>query len=123
VKYMLMFLSDAERDKAMDPQEVTRGYQACGRWWNEHERAGRIVEGHQLKLPDTATTVRHRDGKIVVTDGPFVEAKESLGGYAIINVADLDAALAMAKTWPWHDSVEVRPLVEARDEDNVPRER
>jgi hypothetical protein len=47
-----------------------------------------------------------------VTDGPYVEANESVGGYAIVQVDDLDAALGLARQWPGHGSVEVRPVVE-----------
>jgi hypothetical protein len=62
---------------------------------------------------DAATTVRHawNGGEPVVTDGPFIEAKESIGGYASIEVADLDEALRMARTWPGRGSVEIRPVV------------
>jgi hypothetical protein len=70
------------------------------------------VGGHELKGPHTATTVRFKDGKPMVVDGPFIEAKEVIGGYAELEVADLDEALEIAKTWPGKTSVEVRPVVE-----------
>ena len=59
----------------------------------------------------TATTVRHNGDNTVVTDGPFIEAKETVGGFALIDVANLDEAIEMAKTWPAKGSVEIRPLV------------
>ena len=61
---------------------------------------------------DTATTVRvDREGATTVTDGPFVEAKEMVGGYAIIDVPDLDAAIALVRTWPAPDILEIRPVM------------
>ena len=59
----------------------------------------------------TATTVRRVNGQMKVSDGPFIESKEHVGGYALIEVPDLDAAIAVAKSWPGSD-VEVRPIVE-----------
>ena len=82
-------------------------------WWGDHQAAGRLVEGHQLQPPDTATTVRRgQDGNLTVTDGPFLEAKEVVGGYGIIDVEDLDAAIALASDWPGPDTIEIRPLLE-----------
>ena len=60
--------------------------------------------------PETATTVRLDGAEAVITDGPFVEGKEVVSGYAEIEVADLDVALRMVKTWPGCPVVEIRPL-------------
>ena len=121
MKYMLMFIG-SEADWEQVPADVKqKGYEAVGKWWGEHSQAGRIKGGEELHSSRTATTVRRgRDGKITVTDGPFMEAKESLGGYAIVDVPDLDAAIAMAKTWPALQTLEIRPLVEQRDEAGQP---
>ena len=71
------------------------------------------MEGHQLQPASTATTVRlDREGRASVTDGPFIEGKEIVGGYAILDVGDLDAALAVASSWPAPDVLEVRTIVE-----------
>ena len=68
--------------------------------------------GEELQPRHTATTVRFGpDHSAVITDGPFVESKEMVGGWAIVDVADLDEALALAKSWPGRDGVEVRPVV------------
>jgi hypothetical protein len=75
-----------------------------------------LIGGEQLQGPDTATTVRHKNGKVTVTDGPFIESKEVFGGYAIVKVKDLDEAIEMAKTWPVSSLVEVRPLVPDMEE-------
>lgn len=115
MKYMLMFV-ESRRDEweAMSQEDRNKAYAEIGKWWGEHAGAGRILDGHELNSPKTATTVRFNGDKPVVTDGPFAEAKETVGGYAIVEVPDLDAAIAMAKTWPARSTVEIRPVVEQR---------
>ena len=74
-----------------------------------------VIGGDQLQPVETATTVRVRDGQTLLTDGPFVEAKEHLGGYMLFEADDLDAALEIAALIPTArigGAVEVRPLVE-----------
>jgi hypothetical protein len=110
MKYMLMFAnSDEARTRTKEDEQ--RLYEETFRWWDGHEKAGRIVEGYELEPASTATTVRSRNSKVTITDGPFIEAKETIGGYAIVDVKDLDEALALAKTWPFGGTIEVRPIV------------
>jgi hypothetical protein len=74
-----------------------------------------VIGGNQLQPAETATTVRVQDGETLLTDGPFVDAKEHLGGYFLVEADDLDAALAIAARIPaarMGGAVEVRPLVE-----------
>ena len=74
-----------------------------------------VVGGDQLQPVETATTVRVQNGETLLTDGPFIDAKEHLGGYLVIETADLDAALEIAARIPaarMGGAVEVRPLVE-----------
>jgi hypothetical protein len=74
-----------------------------------------VVGANQLQPVETATTVRVEDGETLLTDGPFVDAKEHLGGYYLVEGDDLDAALAIASRIPaarMGGAVEVRPLVE-----------
>jgi hypothetical protein len=112
MKYMALIASTPEPYEGMSREEQGALYHRIEAWWNEQEAAGRILEGHQLQPAETATTVRiAQDGQSTVTDGPFVEAKEVVGGYAIIDVPDLDAAIAMWRGWPAPDIVEIRPLV------------
>jgi hypothetical protein len=75
--------------------------------------AGVLVDTGPLQPPDTATTVRVRNGKTQLTDGPFAEIKEQLGGYYILDCDDLDAALTWVVTIPSakYGSIEVRPLM------------
>lgn len=118
MKYVLMFADTVEAQdqwEKMPKQQVAAAYEHVNKWFEEHGKAGRLVGGEELQGPRSSTTVRFRNGKPVVTDGPFIEAKEIIGGFAIVEVKDLDEALAMAKTWPGGGEgriVEVRPVVE-----------
>jgi len=114
MKYVLLFvgtMEDQERFEKMPPEQMAAGMKAAGDWFEEYSRAGKILGGEQLKGPQTATTVRFKDGEAIVTDGPFIESKEIIGGFAIVQVKDLDEALEMAKQWP-AGPVEVWPAVE-----------
>jgi hypothetical protein len=111
MKYVMLFISTDETDQR---SEADRGAlsEKIGAWWMEHAQAGRIVGGEQLQGAETATTVRHDHGSVSIVDGPFIEAKEQIGGYGVIDVENLDAALELAKSWPWGGVVEIRPVVE-----------
>jgi len=77
---------------------------------------GAFVGGDALEPTSTATTIRVRDGQTLITDGPFAETKEALGGYYLIEAADLDEAIELAQGCPgaqW-GSIEVRPIMELR---------
>jgi hypothetical protein len=111
MKYVLLFVDTeqfaADLD-AMGPAERERAYQRVTEWFATH--AGKMRGGSKLQSPETATTVRLDRGEPVITDGPFVEGKEVVSGYAEIDVPDLDEALRMVKTWPGCPVVEIRPL-------------
>ena len=113
MKYVLLFCGTQEAQRAYDamtPEELGPRLAEVGRWFAEHR--GRIVESHQLQPPETATTVHHAPGgEPMVTDGPFLEGNEVIGGYAVVEVDELDDALAMARSWPGGGSVEIRPVV------------
>jgi hypothetical protein len=111
MKYLLLFI-DTEETNARSQAEYAEAEGKIGAWWGEHAAAGRIVGGERLQGPETATTVRHDHGSVTIVDGPFVESKEHIGGYGLIDVKDLDAALELAKSWPWGGVVEVRPVHE-----------
>jgi hypothetical protein len=111
MKYVLLFVETEEFARnleAMDPAERERAYQRVYEWMNTH--ASKIRGGNKLRPAETATTVRLDRGEPVITDGPFVEGKEVVSGYTEIDVADLDEALRMVKTWPGCPLVEIRPL-------------
>jgi hypothetical protein len=112
MKYMMLIAGSEEAWAGRSEEDLRALYARIGQWWDEQAKAGRIVEGHELQPSATATTVRiGQDGGATVTDGPFAEGKEMVGGYGILEVADLDAALAVASTWPAPDALEIRPIV------------
>ena len=98
-----------------DWDTIMKEYGAFGA---EAGAAGVLVSGDALQPTATATTVRVEDGRTLTTDGPFAETKEQLGGYYLLEVADLDEAIAWAAKIPgaWHGRVEVRPII-AFDQD------
>lgn len=111
MKYVLLFAGTmTAEDRARNP-ELAEQYERTGAWFEQNVKAGKILGGEELKGAETATTVRFKAGKPMVTDGPFIEAKEVIGGFALVDVANLDEALELAKSWPGGD-VEVRPIVE-----------
>ena len=77
-------------------------------------RRGKLVDGAELGDVTTATTLRRQGADTMVTDGPHAETKEHLGGYYLVDCADLDEAIAIGREVPLHDggSLEIRPLVE-----------
>jgi hypothetical protein len=108
---MLMLVRNDEEWEALG--EDGRDYDAIMRWWGDLAQSGKLVTGHELQPARTATTVEWHDGNSIITDGPFLEAKEVIGGYGIIDVPDLDAALEVARGWPAvGHKVEIRPIVE-----------
>jgi hypothetical protein len=116
VKYVLLFCGtdeDAQAFAAQSPDELKERYAQVGRWFADNSH--RIGGTNYLQGPDTATAVRFGlAGPHVVTDGPFLEGKEQIAGYAEIDVADLDEALEMAKAWPGRGTVEIRPVMTMR---------
>jgi hypothetical protein len=93
---------------AMDDAERERAYGRVQQWFADHH--GKIIHHRHLMPPDSATTVRLDHGEPLITDGPFVEGKEVVSGYAEIDVADLDEALRLARSWPACPVVEIRPI-------------
>jgi hypothetical protein len=107
MQYLLLLYMPV--DATSDPAE----YSAWAQYTQDLQASGAMVGGDALQGLDTATTVRVRDDETLVTDGPFAETKEMLGGYYLIDVPDLDAALAWAAKIPsvGYGSVEVRPIM------------
>jgi hypothetical protein len=113
VKYVILLL-DTEAAKNMTEAEGQAWYAEIGAWYEKGGGgSGKLVEGgHQLAPPATAKTVRASG----VTDGPFMETKEALGGYSVLETDTIEEAVEIAQTWPGVDrgwmTVEVRPVVE-----------
>jgi hypothetical protein len=109
--YMLLIYGDpAEAPPEAMTDEAMQGW---FKYTEELQGSGAMKAGDALQLPDTATTVRVRNGETLLTDGPFAETKEILGGYYLIDVEDLDTALGWAAKMPNinYGSVEVRPVM------------
>jgi hypothetical protein len=113
----MIVLNESTEDFASrtDPEKADAYWGAWGTWIGAMTEAGIILRGDCLQGPETATTLRVRDGKREVADGPFAETKEQLGGYFVIEVPDLDTALDWAAQAPSAatGSTEVRPVVPA----------
>ena len=112
-KYLLSAHSvEGEARDPMTDEEMQRTYAQVMALQEEMESAGAWVFGGRLHEPATATVVRVSGGEVVTTDGPFVESKEHLGGFYIIEAEDLDAALAWASktTAIVGAPIEVRPF-------------
>jgi hypothetical protein len=111
-KYMFLIYGDEAAYADASPEMWAEMLQAHNAWAASVGEAGAtIVGGDALAPTATATTVRSSDGSRVVTDGPFAETKEALGGFYIVDCADLDQALALAKTLPGA-TIEVRPVID-----------
>ena len=111
MQFMLTIYGDESAWADLPPgaeREMTQAYVEFGR-----EAADVIVAGDALQPIATATTVRVRDGERLLTDGPFAETREQLGGYYVVDVADVDEAIAWAAKIPGAatGSVEVRPIM------------
>jgi hypothetical protein len=114
-RYLLSAHSvEGEARPSMSPHEVARITAQVEALEAEMKSAGVWLFGGRLHAPDTATVVRFVDGEVLTTDGPFAESKEHLGGFYIIEAADLDAALAWAGrvTSLVGAPIEVRPFAE-----------
>jgi len=98
-------------------EDIQRAYKAVDDFNRELQESGAWVFAGGLLPPDTATVVRAAGGKVVMTDGPFAETKEQLGGFWVIEVPDLDAALEIAArgSEACRNPVEVRPFQDLPD--------
>jgi hypothetical protein len=112
MKYAVLIYSDQtiwEKMTDAERSEMLGRYNALS---EDLKKRGQYVLGAPLDATTTSSTVRVRDGKTLVTDGPFAETKEQLGGFYVVDVPDLDAALAIAARVPsvFVGSIEVRPI-------------
>lgn len=113
-KYAFLFI-DSGVDYQSDPTpEQQKVYGDIFKWFETN--AEKFVSGGaELQPTRTATTIRKRpEGKVTVVDGPFIESKESVGGFSILELPDREAAIALARTWPGY-GVEIRDIVEQRE--------
>jgi hypothetical protein len=110
-KYMLMLVGRDDWYDKQSKEELAKAYHPIMAWWDDLVKTGVIKGGEELGPQRNATSVKRVNGSMQVTDGPFIESKETIGGFALIEVEDLDKAIAIAKSWPGGD-VEGRPTVD-----------
>jgi hypothetical protein len=113
MEYLLLIYGNESDEGKLNDAQLGAILQEYGQFTQSIQQSNNFRAGHQLQPVATATTVRKPDGKRVVTDGPFAETREQLGGFYLIDAKDLDEALAIAERIPsarW-GSVEVRPIV------------
>ncbi len=114
MKYLLLIYENEAAWEQLSPEEQGAIFGEYGAYSESLEAAGKYLHGEPLQPTATASTVRVRDGRTLVTDGPFAETKEQLGGFYLVEAADLDDALALAARIPTArmGSIEVRPVLE-----------
>jgi hypothetical protein len=111
MKYMLLIYGD---EQALNETEREQCYRESTELTHQLSAAGQYLAAAPLHPTSTATSVRVREGKRLVTDGPFAETREQLGGYFLIDARNLDEAIAIAERIPMarRGTVEVRPVIE-----------
>ena len=111
MQYLMMIYSNETEFAGIPDQQKAGIYEEFNKL--REELGAKFVGGNQLHPTATATTIRVREGKRLVTDGPFAETKEQLGGYLLIDAKDLDEAISIAARIPVarFSSIEVRPVV------------
>jgi hypothetical protein len=114
-KYAFLFLDPGVDYQTAPTPEQQKVYGDIFKWFETN--GDKITDGGaELQPTRTATTIRKSaGGKVTVVDGPFVESKESVGGFSILDLPDRNAAVALAKTWPGY-GIEIRPIVEQRED-------
>jgi hypothetical protein len=113
LQYMCLIYDDEKVWQGMSEDDRNAAFGEYGAFTQSIQESGNMVAGDALQPTSTATTVRVRDGETLMTDGPFAETKEQLGGYYLINAKDADEALAIAARIPSakYGSIEVRPVM------------
>jgi hypothetical protein len=112
MKFMLLIYNDSRMLDAMPAREFDATMRDCLAHADELRREGQLLESQMLEAATTAKSVRIRNGRQTVIDGPFAETKEVLGGFNIIEARDMEEAIEIAAQFPWAQTgcVEVRPM-------------
>ena len=112
MKFLVIIYNDPALLDAMPQQEFDKTMRGCIEHADELKGAGHLIESQQLESPKTAKTLRRRNNRLTVTDGPFAETKEILAGFNLIEAEDMDEAVRIASEFPWSEmgSIEVRPI-------------
>jgi len=120
MKYMLLIYQD---EKALSEAERNQCYRESAQFARQLDEKGQFLATAPLHPTSTATSVRRREGKPLVTDGPFAETREQLGGFFLVDAKDLDEAISIASRVPagkW-GTVEIRPVIEVEGLPGSPR--
>lgn len=119
-QFLVLIYNDDSLLQAMPEGAFDKTMHDCFEHADELHAQGKLLQSMQLEAASTARTVRSRNGRTSVVDGPFAETKEILGGFNLIEAADLDEAVRIASEFPWSETgcIEVRPV---RDIDAVRR--
>jgi hypothetical protein len=117
MRFAMLINNDESEWAAASPDELEASIKEIYAWFDKWAAEGKIGDGGaRLQASSTAKTVRAgADGRPVVTDGPYLELKEVIGGFVLLNVENIDEAVALASTWPslqGSTSLEVRPIHE-----------
>jgi len=114
MKYICLVYQDEKKLAALPQAELDAIVSECGAWVGELEQGGHHVFSAGLQSVHTATTLRSRNGRLSMTDGPFAETKECLGGFTILSARDLNEAIQLASRLAAASggSIELRPLLE-----------
>jgi hypothetical protein len=125
MKYVCLVYQDEQRLETMSDEELEQCARDCFGFVNELEKSGNHVFSSGLQSARTATTLRRRNGALSVTDGPFAESKEVLGGFTIIEARDLNEAIQLASRFPAANfgTVEVRPAFDCQAEVTDPQDK
>ncbi len=118
MKYVMLIADETGYWETLPEAKRAEVFGRIDQWWGDLSQKGTIVGGHQFQPANTATTVKVHAGKADVSDGPL--SKEPIGGYGILDVANVDDAIAVVKTWPGDARLELRPVVERVDMANLP---
>lgn len=112
MQYLLLVYIDPPLLAAAPPGEFDAEMRACLQHADEMQRQGTLIGFQQLQNPDTAKSVRVRDGRTRVVDGPFAETREVLAGYNLVEAGSLEEAVRIAQEFPWtrYGCIEVRPV-------------
>ena len=111
MKYAMVIVKSDQEWEALS--EAERNFEAIVDWWTRLRSTGKIEVGAELHPPRSAKTIAWLGSEMVVTDGPYVEAKETVGGFGILNAATEAEAIEIVRTWPSTKGIriEVRPIV------------
>ena len=118
MKFVCLGYADLKKMKDYSEQEMSAMVESCFAYDDELRRGGHFLGGEGLQTPDRGATVRIRDGKVIVTDGPYAETKEQLGGILLLEARDLNHAISLMSKHPGvkFGPFEIRPADESINE-------